>query len=48
LGGAQRAPLETAERIKAQLLAQLATLDEQSPEQLLESRYQRLMAFGIQ
>jgi acetyl-CoA carboxylase carboxyl transferase subunit alpha len=48
LGGAQRSPQETAERIKQQLITQLAKLDERTPEQLLESRYQRLMSFGIQ
>ncbi|WP_341706564.1 acetyl-CoA carboxylase carboxyl transferase subunit alpha [Halopseudomonas sp.] len=48
LGGAQRSPQETAERIKQQLVAQLAKLDERTPEQLLETRYQRLMSFGIQ
>lgn len=48
LGGAQRSPQETAERLKEQLVAQLAKLDERTPEQLLETRYQRLMSFGIQ
>ncbi len=48
LGGAQRSPQETAERLKQQLVAQLAKLDERTPEQLLEIRYQRLMSFGIQ
>ena len=47
LGGAQRSPQETAERLKQQLVAQLAKLDERTPEQLLETRYQRLMSFGI-
>ncbi len=47
LGGAQRAPQETAERIKAQLLTQLDKLQALSEEELLESRYERLMAFGI-
>ncbi|GGE41143.1 acetyl-coenzyme A carboxylase carboxyl transferase subunit alpha [Halopseudomonas oceani] len=48
LGGAQRSPQETAERLKQQLVEQLAKLDERTPEQLLETRYQRLMSFGIQ
>ena len=48
LGGAQRSPQETAERLKQQLVAQLAKPDERTPEQLLETRYQRLMSFGIQ
>ncbi|UJJ30794.1 acetyl-CoA carboxylase carboxyl transferase subunit alpha [Halopseudomonas maritima] len=48
LGGAQRAPQETAERIKQQLLTQLAKLDAHSSDELLDARYQRLMSFGIQ
>ena len=47
LGGAHRAPQETAERIKAQLLTELDKLQALSDEDLLESRYERLMAFGI-
>ncbi|WP_150302681.1 acetyl-CoA carboxylase carboxyl transferase subunit alpha [Pseudomonas saliphila] len=47
LGGAHRQPEEMAARIKAQLLAELAALDNYSPEALLDSRYDRLMAFGI-
>ena len=47
LGGAQRAPQEIAERIKTQLLAQLDKLQAMSEDELLESRYERLMAFGI-
>lgn len=47
LGGAHRDPAETAARIKQQLLAELDKLQDQSAEQLLDSRYQRLMAFGI-
>ncbi|MEH6687501.1 MAG: acetyl-CoA carboxylase carboxyl transferase subunit alpha [Halopseudomonas sabulinigri] len=47
LGGAQRAPQEIAERIKAQLLIQLDKLQALSDDELLESRYERLMAFGI-
>ena len=35
LGGAQRSPQETAERLKQQLVAQLAKLDERTPEQSL-------------
>tara|TARA_Y100000780_G_scaffold119638_1_gene107906 strand:- start:1144 stop:2100 length:957 start_codon:yes stop_codon:yes gene_type:complete len=48
LGGAQRSPQETAERIKQQLLTQLAKLDAHSSDELLDARYQRLMSFGIQ
>ena len=47
LGGAHRQPEEMAARVKAQLLAELAALDNYSPEALLDSRYERLMAFGI-
>ncbi|QJD60597.1 acetyl-CoA carboxylase carboxyl transferase subunit alpha [Pseudomonas sp. gcc21] len=47
LGGAHRQPEEMAARIKAQLLAELAALDNYSAEALLDSRYDRLMAFGI-
>lgn len=48
LGGAHREPVEMAARIKQQLLAELDRLDGQSTDELLDSRYQRLMAFGIQ
>jgi acetyl-CoA carboxylase carboxyl transferase subunit alpha len=47
LGGAHRQPAEMAARIKAQLLAELAELDNHSEASLLDSRYERLMAFGI-
>lgn len=47
LGGAHREPETMAARIKQQLLAELAKLDEQSAEELLDNRYERLMAFGI-
>lgn len=47
LGGAHRDVAETAGRLKAQLLAELAELDRQSTEELLDSRYERLMAFGL-
>lgn len=48
LGGAHREPEEMAARLKAQLLAELDKLDSQSADELLDSRYERLMAFGIQ
>ena len=48
LGGAHREPEEMAARLKAQLLAELDKLEGQSADELLESRYERLMAFGIQ
>lgn len=47
LGGAHRQPEEMAARVKAQLLAELEKLDSQSTDELLESRYERLMSFGI-
>ena len=47
LGGAHRDVVETASRVKAQLLAELEQLDNKSPDELLDSRYQRLMAFGL-
>ena len=48
LGGAHRDPAEVAARIKAQLLLQLEKLDQQSVDELLDSRFERLMAFGLQ
>lgn len=48
LGGAHRDVAETAGRIKAQLLAELEQLDSKSTDELLGSRYDRLMAFGLQ
>ena len=48
LGGAHRQPAEMAARIKEQLLAELDKLDGKSTDELLDSRYERLMAFGIQ
>ena len=47
LGGAHRDVTETAQRIKAQLLLELEKLDSKSTDELLDSRYERLMAFGI-
>lgn len=47
LGGAHRQPEEMAARIKQQLLAELEKLDSQSADELLKSRYDRLMSFGI-
>src|SRR5690554_2658253 len=48
LGGAHRDPSEVAARIKAQLLLELEKLDQQSVDELLDSRFERLMAFGLQ
>ncbi len=48
LGGAHRDPAEVAARIKAQLLLELEQLDRQSVDELLDSRFERLMAFGLQ
>jgi len=47
LGGAHRKPEEMAARIKAQLLVELDALETLPAEQLLERRYDRLMAFGL-
>ncbi len=46
LGGAHRDVPETAQRIKRHLLATLDRLGEMDTDQLLESRYRRLMDFG--
>src|SRR5690606_32157135 len=48
LGGAHRDPAEVAARIKAQLLLELEKLDQQSVDERLDSRFERLMAFGLQ
>src|SRR5690606_33582956 len=47
-GGAHRDPAAVAARIKAQLLFELEKLDQQSVDELLDSRFERLMAFGLQ
>lgn len=47
LGGAHRKPEEMAARIKAQLLVELDALEQLPAEELLERRYERLMAFGL-
>lgn len=46
LGGAHRNPTGMAESLKKQLLTQLDELTARPMDQLLESRYQRLMSFG--
>ncbi|MGG6461689.1 acetyl-CoA carboxylase carboxyltransferase subunit alpha [Solilutibacter silvestris] len=46
IGGAQRNPQQTAKRLKAILLNELATLDALSVDELLEHRYQRLRGYG--
>lgn len=46
LGGAHRNPTAMAEALKNNLLAQLDDLSGRSIDQLLETRYQRLMSFG--
>ncbi len=46
LGGAHRAPQRVAVKLKETLIAQLARLEEQPVEALLEDRYQRLMGYG--
>ncbi len=47
LGGAHRNPEEVAERIKERLIAQLETLDRETPDDLIEQRYQRFMNMGV-
>lgn len=46
LGGAHRDPAEMADRIRAMLVKQLATLKALPPEELVAQRYKRLMAYG--
>jgi len=46
LGGAHRNPATMADSLKNQLLTQLDELTGRSMDQLLESRYERLMGFG--
>lgn len=46
LGGAHRDPDEMARRIRQALVRQLAVLESEPVETLLEKRYQRLMNFG--
>ena len=47
LGGAHRAPVQAATALGDAIEAQLDILSSLSAEQLLESRYQRLMQFGV-
>ena len=47
LGGAHRAPEQAAAALGDAIEAQLDILSGLSAEQLLESRYQRLMQFGV-
>jgi acetyl-CoA carboxylase carboxyl transferase subunit alpha len=47
LGGAHRAPEQAATALGDAIEAQLDILSSLSAEQLLESRYQRLMQFGV-
>ncbi len=46
MGGAHRNFEQTAQNIKAVLLAQLADLDALDPDNLIERRYQRLLSYG--
>ncbi len=46
LGGAHRDIEQTAENLKQALEENLASLQQNSPEDLLERRYQRLMSYG--
>jgi acetyl-CoA carboxylase carboxyl transferase subunit alpha len=46
LGGAHRHPDDMAERLKEALVGQIDHLSAQPLDQLLDDRYQRLMAMG--
>lgn len=46
LGGAHRNPDEVASRLKEHLLSQLKVLDEMPADELIQARYDRLMAMG--
>ncbi len=47
LGGAHRGAAELAANLKAKLISSLEELDKLSEDELLEHRYNRLMAYGI-
>ncbi len=47
LGGAHRGAAELAASLKAKLISSLEELDKLSEDELLEHRYNRLMAYGI-
>jgi acetyl-CoA carboxylase carboxyl transferase subunit alpha len=46
LGGAHRNPEVMAKRIRGHLVAELQKLRAMEPEDMLESRYERLLAYG--
>ncbi len=46
LGGAHRSPQRVAVKLRETNVAQLDRIEQQSVDELLESRYQRLMAYG--
>ena len=46
LGGAHRDVDATAGNIKAAILSSLEALEQIPPEELIEARYKRLMAYG--
>ena len=46
LGGAHRKPEDVVGRLKEHLLNQLKALDELSPDELIQARYERLMAMA--
>ncbi|HKL51605.1 MAG TPA: acetyl-CoA carboxylase carboxyltransferase subunit alpha [Wenzhouxiangellaceae bacterium] len=46
LGGAHRNPGEVASRLKEHLLSQLKVVDEMPADELIQARYDRLMAMG--
>jgi acetyl-CoA carboxylase carboxyl transferase subunit alpha len=47
LGGAHRDPMETANRVRTAILKHLGDLDELSPEQIREQRYQKYRDMGV-
>ena len=46
LGGAHRSPQQVAVKLKETIQAQIKALWSHSPEQLVQSRYERLMSYG--
>ena len=46
MGGAHRDPLEMAHRIRDHVAQQVELLSAMSTEDMLETRYQRLMSYG--
>ncbi len=46
LGGAHRSPQRVAVKLRETIIAQLDHIDQQSVDELIDSRYQRLMSYG--